>query len=151
LWDRGLIDRGFAYLERTSRMEQVEASRFHFEAAIASRHCTAPTFESTDWDSICRLYDRLVEVSPTPLAELNRAVAISYRDGPAVALPLVEKIRREGKLPHGHAVAAVLANLYERAGSDEPARRFLQEALAAAKTDHERRLIELQFERARRA
>jgi RNA polymerase sigma-70 factor (ECF subfamily) len=150
-WDRALIDQGFVWLERTSHMEKVEASRFHLEAAIASRHCTAPAFEQTDWESICRLYDRLVEVSGSPMAELNRAVAVSYRDGPAAALPLVERIRNEGKLAHGHAVAAVLANLYSRAGSEEPARRFLEEALAAAGTDHERRLIALQFERARRA
>ncbi len=150
-WDSDLIDQGFRYLRRTSRMGQVEASRFHIEAAIAARHCTAPTFESTDWASICNLYDRLIEVSPLPLAELNRAVAVSYRDGPAEALPLVEKIRREGKLKHGHAVAAVLANLYSRAGSVQSARRFLEEALAAARTDHERHLIVLQFERARRS
>jgi RNA polymerase sigma-70 factor (ECF subfamily) len=85
------------------------------------------------------------------MAELNRAVAVSYRDGPEAALPLAERIRSEGKLPHGHAMAAVLANLYSRAGFDEPAQRYLKEALAAAHTDHERRLIALQFERARPA
>jgi RNA polymerase sigma-70 factor (ECF subfamily) len=148
LWEPGLIARGFAYLERTSRMDQVEASRFHLEAAIAARHCTAPSFAATDWGSICRLYDRLLEIAPSPMAELHRAVAISYRDGAEAALPLVERIRREGRLPHGYAVAAVLAHLYTRAGAGEPARRYLDEALAAARSDHERRLIRLQFDRA---
>lgn len=147
-WDPAMIGRGFACLERTSRLERIAAGRWHLEAAIAARHCTAPTFEATDWGSICRLYDRLVEVAPSPAAELNRAVAISYRDGAAAALPLVERIRREGRLPHGHAVAAVLAHLSARAGSGEAARRYLDEALAAARTDHERRLIRLQFDRA---
>jgi RNA polymerase sigma-70 factor (ECF subfamily) len=144
------VEQGFRCLRRTGRMDQVAGSRFHFEAAIAARHCTAETFADTDWTSICNLYDRLLEAAPSPLAELNRAVAVSYRDGPAAALPLVERIRSEGQLPHGHVVAAVLANLHARAGSEEPARRFLREALAAAGTDHERELIRLQFERARR-
>lgn len=148
-WDQELIRQGMRHLERTSRMDRAEGGRFHFEAAIAARHCTAETFEATDWDSICRLYDRLLEVEPSPMAELNRAVAISYRDGAAAALPLVEEMRRAGKLPHGHAVAAALANLHARAGSGETARRHLEEALAAATTDHERRLLRLQFERAK--
>lgn len=149
-WDRELIDEGFRYLRDATEADPGGASRFHFEAAIAARHCTASTFETTDWVSIGNLYDRLLEVSPSPMVELNRAVAISYRDGVAEALPLVERIRQEGRLLHGHAVAAVLANLYVRAGSEDPARRFLEEALAAARTDHERRLIALQFERVRR-
>ena len=143
-WDQGLIRQGFRYLGRTAEMETVKAGRYHLEAAISSRHCSAPTFGETDWDSICNLYDRLIDVSSSPVAELNRAVAISYRDGVGAAIPLVETLRRTGRLAHSHAVAAVLANLYARAGSRQPARRFLEEALAEAGTKHERYLIELQ-------
>ncbi len=146
-WDQGLIGQGFRYLARSSEMEAVRAGRYHIEAAISSRHCSAPSFADTDWNSICNLYDRLIEVSPSPAAELNRAVAISYRDGVEAALPLVETLRAEGRLAHSHAVAAVLANLYARAGSLQPARRFLEEALAGARTEHERYLIELQVGR----
>jgi RNA polymerase sigma factor (sigma-70 family) len=148
-WDHDLIARGFEYLVRASRMEAVVASRYHLEAAIAARHCGAREFAETDWASICRLYDRLLEVAPSPLAELNRAVAVSYRDGPEAAIPLVQGIRRSGRLPGRHAVAAVLANLYARTGAAERSRRFLEEALASARTRHERRLIALQVERAR--
>jgi RNA polymerase sigma factor (sigma-70 family) len=148
-WDRSLIRQGYQYLARSSAMEAVAATRFHLEAAIAARHCEAPTFDQTDWPSICSLYDRLLEVDPSPMVELNRAVAISFRDGPQAAVPIVEAIRVAGRLPHSHAVAAVLANLYARAGSDEPARRFLDEALARARTPHERELIALQTGRAR--
>jgi len=151
LWDRALIRQGFAYLARSADMDRVRAGPYHLEAAIASRHCSAASFEDTDWTSICHLYDRLIEVQASPVAELNRAVAISYRDGPDAALPLVEAIREAGRLPHGPAVAAVLANLYSRAGSTESARRYLDEALARVGTDHERRLIELQFEAAGRS
>jgi predicted RNA polymerase sigma factor len=150
LWDRTLIRRGFDYLARSSHMEAVAASRYHIEAAIAARHCSAPTFEATDWTSICHLYDRLLEIAPSAIIELNRAVAISYRDGPLEAIPLVEAIRRDGRLPHGPAVAAVLANLYARAGSEESANDFRAEALARARTPHERALVAHQLDRVMR-
>jgi RNA polymerase sigma factor (sigma-70 family) len=148
-WDRGLIRQGYAYLYRSTAMDAVAAAPIHLEAAIAARHCEAGTFEETDWRSIGSLYDRLLEIDPSPMVELNRAVAISFRDGPHAALPIVERMRSAGQLPHSHAVAAVLANLYARAGSMEPARRFLDEALARARTPHERELIELQIGRHR--
>lgn len=75
-------------------------------------------------------------------------MAVSYRDGPQAALPLVEGLR-SGRLAGSHAVAAVLANLYARTGAEEESRRFLEEALASARTRHERRLIALQVGRAR--
>ena len=147
-WDRILIRRGFDYLARSSQMDAVAAGRYHLEAAIAARHCSASTFDATDWVSICNLYDRLLDVAPSPMVELNRGVAISYRDGPLAAIPLVETIRREGRLPHGPAVAAVLANLYGRAGAEESARSFRDEALARARTPHERELVARQLDRA---
>ena len=146
-WDPDLIRRGFGYLVRSSQMEAVTASRYHLEAAIASRHCSAPTFEATDWRSICNLYDRLWETAPSPMIALNRAVAISYRDGPAAAIPLAEAIRQEERLPHGPAVAAVLANLYGRAGADQTAARFRDEAIKRARTPHERDLVARQLDR----
>lgn len=148
-WDRALIARGFECLVRASRMGTTVASRYHLEAAIAARHCGARDFAETDWGSICSLYDRLLEVAPSPLTELNRAVALSYRDGPQAALPLVEDLRRSGRLAGSHAVAAVLANLYARTGAEEESLRFLEEALASARTRHERRFIALQVRRAR--
>src|SRR4029450_5949692 len=89
-WDSDLIRRGYACLARSAEMEAVSASRYHLEAAIAARHCSARSFEETDWTSICHLYDRLIEIERSPVVELNRAVALSYRDGPAAALPIVE-------------------------------------------------------------
>jgi predicted RNA polymerase sigma factor len=76
-------------------------------------------------------------------------VAVSYRDGPEAAIPLVEEIRRSGRLASSHSVAAVLANLYARIGNEEASRRHLEEALASARTRHERRLVAEQVERAR--
>ena len=145
-WDRRLIGRAYGLLVRASQMETVVAGRYHLEAAIAARHCEAPDFAATDWRSICSLYDRLLEVAPSPPAALNRAVAISYRDGAAAAIPIVEAIHAEGALPRTSATAAVLANLHARAGSTAIARRFLEEALASARTEHERHLMTLQME-----
>ena len=147
-WDRALMEHGYRCLVRSSRMDAVAASRYHLEAAIASRHCSAATFDATDWVSICHLYDRLLEVDPSPMVELNRAVAVSYRDSPEAAIPLVEAVARSGALPNSYTVAAVLANLHTRAGSIDRARPFLQEALARAATSHERGLIAAQIDRA---
>jgi RNA polymerase sigma factor (sigma-70 family) len=148
LWDAALIRYGYRCLVRSSQMDAEAASRFHLEAAIAARHCSASSFDDTDWVSICNLYDRLLEVAASPIVALNRAVAVSYRDGPDAAIPLVEAVHRAGELPHSHVVAAVLANLYARAGSSERARPFLKEALSRARTPHERELIQRQVDRA---
>ncbi len=146
-WSRTLIDRGFGLLRRSSQMDAVQAGPYHLEAAIAARHCGARTFDETDWESICNLYDRLLDIAPTALTRLNRAVAISYRDGPDAALEMVREIAEQRELPHSHVVAATLANLYSRAGRIDEGRTFLETALAQAGSEHERRLIEAQFER----
>jgi RNA polymerase sigma-70 factor (ECF subfamily) len=146
-WDRQLIGRAYGLLAQSAQMDAVQATRFHLEAAIAARHCSAAAFDDTDWVSICRLYDRLFEIDASPMVALNRAVAISYRDGPGAAIPLVETLHHSGTLPHSHVVAAVLANLHARAGSPERARPFLDDALARARTPHERDLIARQIDR----
>ena len=94
-WDRDLVNHGFGYLRASSRMDAVVAGRYHLEAAIAARHCSAATFEETDWNSICSLYDRLLEVTPSAIVQLNRAVAISYRAAPAEAIPLAKALHHE--------------------------------------------------------
>jgi len=131
-------------------MGESYAGRFHLEAAIAARHCSAASFAETDWVSICHLYDRLIEIAPSPMVVLNRAVAVSYRDGPEAAIPLVEAVYRANGLPHSHVVAAVLANLHARAGSIERVRPFLDEALRRARTPHERELIVRQIDQVAR-
>jgi RNA polymerase sigma-70 factor (ECF subfamily) len=148
-WDSALIRRGYTYLNRSSQMESVAATRYHLEAAIASRHCSATSFAETDWVSVCHLYDRLLETAPSAVVELNRAVAVSYRDGASSAIPIVEAIRNAGRLPSSYSSAAVLAYLYARAGAHETARQFLDEALSGARTQHERQLIAQQIKRAR--
>jgi len=146
-WDRSLIRDGFRHLARSAEMELVRADRYHLEAAIAARHCSAPTFADTDWGSICNLYDRLVEIDPSPLTRLNRAVAVSYRSGPEAAIPIVEALRDSADPPGERLTNATLANLHGRAGHTAKARRLLDVALAQAGTEHERHLIERQVTR----
>jgi RNA polymerase sigma factor (sigma-70 family) len=147
LWERALIRQGYRCLVRSSEMDAAASSRFHLEAAIAARHCSAASFDETDWISICQLYDRLLEIARSPMVALNRAVAVSYRDGPQAAIPLVDALHQADELPHSHVVAAVLANLHARAGSMDRARTFLQHALVRAPTAHERDLIKQQIDR----
>ncbi len=146
-WNRPLIARGMRFLGASTGMELRLAGRFHLEAAIAARHCQAVSFEDTDWGSICRLYDRLLDLEPAPLTRLNRAVAVSYRDGPEAAIPLVEELRAARPKNLGWALHAVLANLYTRAGVDEPARSHREQARARARSAHERGLFDAQLAR----
>ena len=146
-WDQALIRSGYAYLARSAQMEAVVAGRYHLEAAIASRHCAAASFAQTDWDSICNLYDRLLEIDPSALSRLNRAVAVSYRSGPDAAIPLVEELEDAPDMPTGHLIPATLANLYQRAGQSDRAAELLEEALARTRSPHERHLIRTQVSR----
>ena len=79
-WDTGLLAEGLALLERSAAGAEVTA--YHIEAAIAAAHASARSVEETDWASIVSLYDRLMEVAPSPVVALNRAIAIAQRDGP---------------------------------------------------------------------
>ncbi|MCB1045196.1 MAG: sigma-70 family RNA polymerase sigma factor [Acidobacteria bacterium] len=149
-WDRDMIDRGLQALAHSTRMERNVASRFHLEAAIASRHCTALSFADTDWRSICKLYNRLLDVAPSTLVALNRAVAISYLHGPGMAIDVVKQLEEDQALPkHNNSIQAVLAVLYQRIGETEVAQTYQEQAIAMAATDHERDLLQMQIDRAR--
>ena len=150
LWDKALIRQGYRCLVRSSEIDATAASRFHLEAAIAARHCSAASFEATDWVSICHLYDRLLEHEASPMVALNRAVAVSYRDGPEAAIPLVEAVYEAGELPHSHVVTAVLANLHVRAGSIAARATVPGRSARRARTPHERDLIARQIDRVAR-
>ena len=145
LWDRQLMQAGFISMARSGRNAPTDPSRYHIEAAIAAHHCSARTFDDTNWTSICNLYDRLMEVYPTTLGELSRAVAISYRDGPASAIAMVTDIHERARGAHTARAAVVLTRLHTLVGNTEEAARFRDEALSSASSDHERLLLERQL------
>jgi RNA polymerase sigma-70 factor, ECF subfamily len=133
-WDRGLIALGLAHLDRSARGNELTV--WHLRAEIASLHAMAPSAIATDWARIVKIYDQLVETDHSPVVQLARAVAIGRADGPAAglaALPMAE-----GN-PYAEAARGVFLS---ELGSRDEARRHFEKAMALARTEPERRLME---------
>lgn len=143
-WDADRVAEGMAWVERASAHPEVTASEaaYLFQAAIAAEHSAAPTWSATDWPAIVGHYDRLAALTPSPVVTLNRAVAVSYADGPAVALPLLDALVDDPRLARSHRLALARADALGRLGAVEEARRAYRTALALGPTTPERRLIE---------
>src|SRR4029079_15082062 len=121
LWDPLLIRRGLAALDR-SRGAHGEAGPYALQAAIAACHARARVAGDTDWPRIVTLYDELARVTPSPVIELNRAVAVSMARGPAEALPLVDALADGPALAEYHLLPAVRGDLLDRLGRRAEAR-----------------------------
>jgi predicted RNA polymerase sigma factor len=115
-------------------------------AAIAACHASARTAEATDWHAIVRVYDALLRIQPSPIVELNRAVAVGMALGPSAALPLVDAIAAEGSLAAYHLLPAVRGDLLMKLSRRAEARAEFERAAALARNGRERALLE---ERAR--
>jgi RNA polymerase sigma-70 factor (ECF subfamily) len=139
-WDKSLITEGIALVEKALPSPRV--GPYSLQAAISAVHAEAPSAATTDWAQIVALYDVLRRIDPSPVVDLNRAVAVAMRDGPAVALPLVEAILKEGELEEYHLAHAARADLYRRLGKKEEARVSYQRALSLARQEPERRFLE---------
>jgi RNA polymerase sigma-70 factor (ECF subfamily) len=140
LWDQALIDEGSALAERASSGATV--GPYGLQAAIAAVHATAPSTEATDWGRVVRLYDRLVVAEPSPVVELNRAVAVAMRDGPAAGLRLIDELLEPGVLDDHPLAHSARADLLRRLDRPAEARLAYERALAVARTDPERRFLE---------
>jgi RNA polymerase sigma-70 factor, ECF subfamily len=138
-WDRGRIAEGTALLERAVSSGQV--GPYALQAAIAAAHAAAPTAAATDWDRIVGLYDLLARADPSPVVELNRAVAVAMRDGPAAGLALVDAILGRGQLEAYHLAHAARADLLRRLGRTAEARAAYRRALQLARQEPERRFL----------
>lgn len=139
-WDPRLLAEGLALLERSATGAEVTA--YHIEAAIAAAHANAGTFEDTDWTEIVSLYDRLLELSPSPVVALNRAIAIGERDGPARGLEVLLGIAEHDRLARYPFYPAAIAELELRLGNRKGARDHFQAALALARNPTERRFLQ---------
>jgi RNA polymerase sigma-70 factor (ECF subfamily) len=139
LWDRDQIAEGTAILERALRRRR--AGPFQIQAAIAACHATAPNTAETDWPEIVALYEELARVAPSPIVDLNRAVAYAMAYGPEAALSLVDAIAETGRLDGYYLLHATRADLLGRSGRDAEADESLRRALALAPTEPERRLL----------
>ena len=139
-WDQLLIHRGLAALERAEALKQ-PLGPYALQAAIAGCHARARTAAETDWSRIVALYDALVELTGSPVVELNRAVAVSMAFGPAAALELVDALVEEPALASYHLLPSVRGDLLVKLGRIEEARRELERAAGLAQNARERELL----------
>lgn len=134
-WDRNSIDEGLALVRRA--FESGPVGPYAIQAAIAAVHAEAAAPESTDWGRIVAFYDILLRTNPSPVVELNRAVALAMRDGPDAAIPVISALV-DGKLARYHLAHAALADLWRRSGHRMHAVAAYRKALDFAKVDPER-------------
>jgi RNA polymerase sigma-70 factor (ECF subfamily) len=140
LWNRDYIREGLALVQRALSAQQVGA--YTLQAAIAAVHAEAPSAVATDWTRIVELYDVLMRAEPSPVVELNRAVAVAMRDGPAAGFNLIEAILMRGDLRNYHLAHAVRADLCRRLGRTAEARTSYEKALSLTEQEPERRFLE---------
>jgi len=138
-WDQTTIDEGIEVLERALHRRQ--EGPYQLQAAIAACHATAKEASDTDWNEIAALYGRLAAVVPSPVVELNRAVAVAMAEGPRAGLVLVEALEAAGSLAGYHLLPATRADLLRRLGRFPEASVAYREALESAGTDAERRYL----------
>ncbi|PYO43177.1 MAG: RNA polymerase subunit sigma-24 [Gemmatimonadetes bacterium] len=140
LWDRDQIAEGTALVERALSSRRI--GPYTLQAAIAAVHAEAASAEATDWVQIVGLYDVLERVDPTPVVELNRAVAVAMRDGPAAGLAIIDALLARGDLDDYHLAHSARADLCRRVGRTADARRSYQRALDLTRQEPERRFLE---------
>lgn len=149
LWDRAQIAEGVHLVERALRSRRV--GPYALQAAIAALHAEAATPTDTDWGEVVGLYDVLMRVEPSPVVELNRAVAVAMRDGPAAGLRLIDAIVDRGDLKDYRLLHAARADLYRRLGRVEDAHAAYARALSLTRQEPERRFLERRMREVGRA
>jgi RNA polymerase sigma-70 factor (ECF subfamily) len=140
LWNRDQIEEGKTLVERALASRRL--GPYTLQAAIAAVHAQASDTGTTDWTQIVTLYNLLLRLAPSPVVELNRAVAIAMQDGPTAGLELVDDILGRGELEDYHLIHSVRADFYRRLGKVAEARAAYHEALALAQQEPERRFLE---------
>jgi RNA polymerase sigma-70 factor (ECF subfamily) len=144
-WDRAEITRGLEALDRgfaaAARLSHSSVGRYLLQAAIAAEHARTLDGRPTDWRAIATLYEALSRIDPSPIVELNRAVAIAQADGPAAGLALLDELTNSGELAGYHLLPAARADLLRRLGRLPEAAAEYEQALALSANDAERRFL----------
>ena len=135
-WNRSLMSKGFELMEEST--EPFEVSTYHFEAAIASQHASARSFEQTDWKSIYHLYEMLYQLQPNPVVAMNKAIASAYAISKQNALNELQKIKG---LEHHHIYYASIGEIYFELQNKDEAKKFYQKALEFTSSGHEQQLL----------
>jgi RNA polymerase sigma-70 factor (ECF subfamily) len=139
-WNRAQIHEGLTLLQEALRTG--DASEYALQAAIAGLHARAERAEDTDWRQIAQFYDLLLRIQPSPVVDLNRAVAVAMADGPEHGLRLIDEIEARGELHNYHLLPAARADLLRRLGRWTEAAAAYKHALALVTNDAERRFLE---------
>jgi RNA polymerase sigma-70 factor (ECF subfamily) len=139
-WDRLLINRGLAALERAEALVD-SLGPYTVQAAIAACHARARTAEETDWVRIAALYEALARLTPSPIVELNRAVAVSMAFGPAAGLEIVDELTSEPSLQSYHLLPSVRGDLLTKLGRNDEARSEFERAASLTRNVRERELL----------
>jgi predicted RNA polymerase sigma factor len=139
-WDHLLIGRGLGALDRATRLGG-SLGRYTLQAAIAACHARARAPEDTDWAGIVALYDGLASLAPSPVVELNRAVAVAMAFGPAAGLELVDDLAHEPALASYHLLPSVRGDLLMKLGRAEEARGEFERAAFMTGNEREKRLL----------
>jgi RNA polymerase sigma-70 factor (ECF subfamily) len=140
LWNRDQIADGSALVERALASRRI--GPYTLQAAISAVHAEARDAAATDWEQIVGLYDVLARLEPSPVVELNRAVAVAMRDGPEAGLVLVDALLARGELDDYRLAHAARADLCRRLGRKSEARTSYERALALSRQEPERRFLE---------
>jgi RNA polymerase sigma factor (sigma-70 family) len=140
-WDQLLIRRGLAALEQARALAPVAQGPYVSQAEIAACHARARTAEETDWQQIVKLYEALARIAPSPVIDLNRAVAVSMAFGPAAGLAVVEALTAEGSLENYHLLPSVRGDLLKKLGRLAEARAEFERAAGLTRNARERQLL----------
>jgi RNA polymerase sigma-70 factor, ECF subfamily len=139
LWSRDQIAEGSTLVQRALASRRF--GPYTLQAAIAAVHAEAPSASATDWAQIAALYSLLQRMEPSPIVELNRAVAVAMRDGPSAGLTLIDAILARGDLTEYHLAHSARADMCRRLGRKEEARASYERALSLARQEPERRFL----------
>lgn len=140
LWDKEQIKEGITLVEQSLSTRRF--GPYTVQAAIAAIHAEAPSAAETDWEEIAELYDVLLQLEPSPVIELNRAVAVAMRDGPQAGLKIIDAIVARGDLANYHLAHSARAELCRRLGRTAEARASFERALDLTQLEPERRFLE---------
>jgi RNA polymerase sigma-70 factor (ECF subfamily) len=144
LWNREQIAEGVALLEKALNYQQ-KSRRFGsytLQAAIAAVHAEAESVAATDWRQIVALYDQLLRIQPSPVVQLNRAVAVAMRDGPEVGLAHIDAVLEHGELANYYLAHSARADMYRRLGRTAEARASYEKALELTQQEPERQFLQ---------
>ncbi len=144
-WNQELIQQGLIYLERAS--EQGAMNEYLIQAAISATHCRAQTFHDTDWENILTLYDLQLQITPSPIVELNRVVALEKVHGSLLGVKEIERLEATQFFDEYYLFYAIKSEMLQKLGNNEDAKEALEKAIALTKNEKEKSYLSLKLSR----